>query len=307
MLRQIGKGVVLITYLAMGGGQLSGCAVDGDPTIGDVDLAVASLDIDPVVFVGGCNPPFLTPEQASHFTDPMRAYFQSRGYPAEYLFSHVAEGPWCNSAIDSAQQISDAVDELLAATGRRRVDIVSHSINGSRLYLAQGGDRYVDDYVTMAGGNHGGVTAIAALEWQAIFGYPFYEGLKEMYPPYACEGETLAGAADIQFALNGCLTPTGRTVFEDETPGNVDYLAIRTTNDEQAIPEHTVCLNQEFIGDCSDPLNVQVNVPSDPTGPCPIPGGCPSHVAMVYHPSVIGLVFEHLTRRGDGDDEGDED
>jgi len=299
MFRRIGGFVVAVTFPFI----VSGCAVEGDEDASLDELEVVG-GIDPVVWIHGCNPPFVTPEQTSHFTDPQRAFFASKGYPENYLFRFVAQGPWCNSAIDNAEQISDFVDMVLAQTGRPRVDMVAHSINGARLYLLQGGNRKVRDFVSIAGANHGAETAIQALGLRAAFGYPFYEGLKEMYPTYACQGQTLGGAADIQAATNGCLTPTGRTVNMDETiNGGVDYLTIRTPYDEQAVPAHTTCLNQDFIGDCSDTdVNKEVQALPDPTGPCPIPGGCPAHVAMLYNPTVMQMVYNHLSHADDGDD-----
>jgi hypothetical protein len=165
-----------------------------------------------------------------------------------------------------------------------------------RLYLLEGSGE-VDDFVSIGGAHHGSVVAAAAVEWQAKAGAPAYEGAKEMTPPYACQGQASGGAADVQFSVNGCLTPTGRTVERDETPGAVAYLSIWNSLDEIQIPQEGACLNQRFQNDCSDTnVNVQVAVSPGP-GPCG-PGGCPGHVVMIWDPGVMQRTYDFVADRG---------
>jgi len=62
------------------------------------------------------------------------------------------------SNVVTAGQIATAVDDLLARTGAKRVDIISHSMGAipSRYYVQQlGGDAHVDAWVSLAGANQG--------------------------------------------------------------------------------------------------------------------------------------------------------
>ena len=251
---------------------------------------------EPVIWVHGCPPPFGNSEAASHLVaDNQQAFFRERGYPDHYLYRFVFSGPNCGSTIDHAKQLAELVSEVRLATGAAQVSIVAHSMGAlaSRLYITDGGHQYVRKLITTAGANHGGEAAAQGIEWQAQFGYPAYEGAKEMYPPYACEGETSGGAADVQFWLNGCLTATGRTVDVDEMPYGIEYLSIWNTIDEMVVPAEAACLGQRFQNDCSSPVNIQVTVGPAP-GPCG-PSGCPGHVAMLWEPVVVQLVYDFIT------------
>ena len=65
----------------------------------------------------------------------------------------------------SAQQLADFVDRVLAATGAAKVSIVGHSQGGMmpRYYVKNlGGDAKVDDLVSLAASNHGTQTVRAA-------------------------------------------------------------------------------------------------------------------------------------------------
>jgi triacylglycerol lipase len=62
----------------------------------------------------------------------------------------------------TAQQLSTKVDQILAATGASKVDLISHSMGGlsTRYYVKNlGGAAKVDDFVSLAGPNHGTDTA----------------------------------------------------------------------------------------------------------------------------------------------------
>ena len=262
--------------------------------------------LDPVIFVHGCppGPPICittsgaacSNQEESRLWDTMLAYFKARGYPSGLLHRFVASGPACDSTLTQARELSQLVSHVRRVTGAPTVDIVAHSMGAltTRLYL-RGHHGEVDDFVSIAGGNHGSVVAAAGVGWQQQFGAPAFEGAKEMAPPYACRDETSGGAADVQFVVNGCLTPTGRTTRRDETPGQVHYLSIRNSLDEIVSPREASCLNQEAQNDCSDTsVNVEVTVPPGP-GPCG-PEGCPAHVAMLWDRDVMERAWRFVVR-----------
>jgi triacylglycerol esterase/lipase EstA (alpha/beta hydrolase family) len=292
------RSVVAALSLSLASGVFAGCAVDGDE-LGAEELAgtVTQSNKDPVLFVHGCPPPGVTHEQVSHFFDPMKQFFLDNGYETSDLFTFVFSGAQCGSNIDFAEEIAQQVRDIRALTNAARVDVVAHSMGAlaTRLYLYQGGNACIRDFAMIGGANHGGQGAADGVYLQSIFGYPAYEGMKEMFPPYACAGQTSGGAADIQALLNGCLTPTGRTVWADETlEGGVHYLSIRNAQDEIVVPVGSACLDQDYQNDCSDTeTNTQVSVPPGP-GPCG-PDGCPAHVTMLWDPGVMTQVFNHLS------------
>ena len=283
------------------GGLLSlGCAADiGSEEDPDLDITYINDDLEPVIWFHGCPPPFVNAEFVSHFTDAQRQYFLDRGYTEDLLFRFVFQGPQCGSNIDYAYQIAAKVNEVRAATGAEKVTIVGHSMGAlaTRLYLAWGGTQYVRNHISIGGGNHGSDAAAIWPDAQQQFGGPpAYVGLQEMYPPYACAGQTAGGAADVQLWVNGCLTPTGRTVSQDETPGNVRYISIWNTVDEQVLPREAACINMKKQNDCSSGPNRMVTVGPGP-GPCG-PTGCPGHVTMLWDPGVMNKVYEHVRSGG---------
>jgi pimeloyl-ACP methyl ester carboxylesterase len=201
------------------------------------------FDEDPVVFVHG----FLG---GGGDFDTMVQRFRDLGYPDDYLeaidFSDNAQ-----SNVDSAQELPALVDAVLARTGRERVDLVAHSMGGlsSRLWIAQygGGDK-VRDYVSLSGTQHG--------NWEACLVWPFYESARELCPAYADEGQA---ANDVQFILNGHPDEldVDETPFGVENGGGIYYHAMWAGLDEIVFPNTSACLNQSFVDDCSDPINVE--------------------------------------------------
>ena len=296
---------------------LVACAAPADETsVEDFDLRTPR---NPIVFVPPCPPPGVDYAVVSTAFNPLIEMFRDRGYPESYLNNWIPNvgPPVCYGTYDRAAGLSDYIDDVLDATGKRRVDIIGASGGPltARLYIrAFGGRRHVRDFVSVAGPNHGTEFGINGGPLQDMFGAPSYEQLKETYPPYACEGETYFGESDdVQFALNGCLTPTGRTVRRNETPGKkVKYLSIRNTLDDQIFPNESACLNQKFQNDCSDDkVNVTVTAPA---GPCPWPeigGVCPAHVNTLFAPETEEMIWDFVTRRNDdpphdpGDDNDD--
>lgn len=110
---------------------------------------------NPVIFVHGYN------GSASNWNE-MIADFKSDGYADGELYAWNYDTHQSNEI--TAEQLSRVVDETLARTGASQVDIVTHSMGGlsSRWYLKfHNGTTKVDDWVSLAGPNHGTTTAAA--------------------------------------------------------------------------------------------------------------------------------------------------
>lgn len=276
----------------------AGCAAEEDsaPTL-DQREASGGFDefSDPIIFVHGCPPPGATNQMAANLIfGPLMQRFRQAGYPESYINLFVYSGPTCDSMISEANELADFIDRVLEDTGAWQVDIVAHSMGAltTRLLLANDWHWVVNDFVSLAGANHGSLTGERGPELQQMFGAPAYEGMKELYFPYACVGEASDGAAaDVQFEVNGCLTPFGRFVTADETPGGTQYLSIRNKLDEEIVPNESSCLNQKFQDDCRSRVNVAFSVPPA-AGPCGPGGMCPAHVTITRDPDVIETVYD---------------
>jgi pimeloyl-ACP methyl ester carboxylesterase len=263
---------------------------------------------DPVIFVHGCTPPGFTDEESAHDFDDMVAYFAARGYPADHLVLFQNMEEQCTSIVRYAAQLHQLINDTLAATGKNKVDLVGHSMGAVavRAYFEKKGTSKVRDFVSLGGvqhGTEGGLfVELDALHWQNAFGgYPWFEGIHELFPPYACAGESWGASGgdgfptlDVQVKLNGCLTPTGRTIFQDETPGNVRYVSVRNTLDEIVVPVEVACLNMQHQNDCSSPINKVVTVPAG-THPGPCEAGCPAHLMMLFDPFVISRTHRFVS------------
>jgi triacylglycerol lipase len=285
-------GFAVLTVLSVG------CLEEGEGDEAELDELEAGPPVNPVVFVHGCPLPPGNNAGDALFFGAMIDFFKARGYPDSYLQRFISPTAVCDSNITQAAQLEQFIEGVRASTGAAKVDIVAHSMGAltSRLYLQTFHDR-ADDFVSVAGANHGSLIAVNGTEWQLLFGVPAYEGAQEMFPQYACQGQAL-NAADVQFWLNGCLTATGRSVARDETPGAVDYLSIRNNLDEIVLPHGSECLNQNKKNDCSDTsVNVAFNVlPAlGPCGPMGLPLVCPGHVATVFNPAVMQRTYDFLS------------
>jgi hypothetical protein len=232
---------------------------------------------DPIVFIHGCPPPPFTNEDARATFGEMRERFAAAGYPDTHLQS-ILFSITCGSNLSYAQEIADLVEQVLAQTGAAKVDLVAHSMGAlaSRLYLKRGGDAFVRDYVSLAGTNHGAFVGASSEVSENVRSDADYKGSDEMFPIYDCEG--------IQFEINGCLTPTGRTVDVDETPGDVRYLSIRNVIEPLGIMSELPCLNMSRWNDCSDPVNESVLIlTANP------------HSDIARDEGVFARVYEHVT------------
>lgn len=147
----------------------------------------------PILFVHGANSDF-------HIWDTMYDRFIEDGWPSTLLFAKTLNDPSNTTilgVIADGYQIKLWVDEILNQTGASKIDIISHSMGAvsSRFYIKNltGIDK-VDDYVSLAGFNHG---------WDAI-----WVSQQSWYIP-----NTYIGESNSTFLIN---LNNG-----DETPGGV--------------------------------------------------------------------------------------
>jgi triacylglycerol lipase len=108
---------------------------------------------DPILFVHGWN------SNSSTWTTMINR-FTADGWASNELWNWSYN--YSQSNATTAQEINTKVNEILAATGASKVDIISHSMGGlsSRYYTKNlGGDAKVDEWVSLGGPNHGTDTA----------------------------------------------------------------------------------------------------------------------------------------------------
>ncbi len=118
----------------------------------------AASAAEPIVFVHGWN-------SSGSTWNTMASRFAAAGYPSSHLVKWTYTTSQSNAT--TAAQLRDEVARVRAATGAAKVDVVSHSMGGlsSRYYLKNlGGASSVDEWVSIAGPNHG--TNLASLCWQ---------------------------------------------------------------------------------------------------------------------------------------------
>jgi triacylglycerol lipase len=116
-----------------------------------LSLAVpaAATAKDPIVFVHGWN------SSGSTWNTTINR-FLADGWTSAELHNWSYNTSQSNAT--TASQLSTRIDQVRAATGAAKVDIISHSMGGlsSRYYLKNlGGQPKVDDWVSLAGPNHG--------------------------------------------------------------------------------------------------------------------------------------------------------
>lgn len=115
--------------------------------------AAAAGDHDPILFVHGFGG---NGDRWSTMVDR----FEADGWSPDRLFTISYDSTKSNA--DIALDVRDAVDDIRASTGAAEVDIVAMSMGGlnTRHYMKfLGGAAVVDDYVSLAGPNHGTTTA----------------------------------------------------------------------------------------------------------------------------------------------------
>jgi len=163
--------------------------------------------VDPILFVHG-----YTSNAATWNTVISR--FQADGWESNRLFAYTFSSSKSNALI--AQDVAARVNEIKAATGAAKVDIITHSMGGlsSRYYLKNlGGTANVDDWVSLAGPNHG-------TSW--AYGCFFFSPCNQMIP----------GSSFLNALNSG-----------DETPGAVHYGTWWSPCDELINPDTSTILS----------------------------------------------------------------
>lgn len=105
--------------------------------------------LDPILFVHGW-------ESSADTWYDMEGWFHDSGWPWSHLYTFSYDTNQSN--VTTAGWVSYHVNKLLNETGAKKVDIVTHSMGGysSRYYLKNlGGTAKVDEWVSLAGPNHG--------------------------------------------------------------------------------------------------------------------------------------------------------
>jgi triacylglycerol lipase len=108
---------------------------------------------DPILFVHGWN------SNSSTWTTMVNR-FAADGWTAAELNNWSYNTSQSNAT--TAGQIQTKVDQILAATGAAKIDLISHSMGGlsTRYYVKNlGGGAKVDEWVSLGGPNHGTDTA----------------------------------------------------------------------------------------------------------------------------------------------------
>src|SRR2546423_884742 len=161
---------------------------------------------DPILFVHGWS------SSGSAWTT-MISRFQADGWTSTELNNWSYSTSQSNAT--TASQIATKVDQILAATGAAKVDIISHSMGAlsSRYYLKNlGGTAKVDDWVSLGGPNHGTNTANLCFQTSCV--------------------EMRQGSSFLNALNSG-----------DETPGAVTYGTWWSPCDEVINPDSSVSLS----------------------------------------------------------------
>jgi triacylglycerol lipase len=163
--------------------------------------------VDPILFVHGYT------SNASTWNTVI-SRFQADGWESNRLFAYTFSSTQSNATV--AQAVAQRVNEIKAATGAAKVDIITHSMGGlsSRYYIKNlGGAANVDEWVSLAGPNHGTTWA---------YGCFFFSPCNRMIP----------GSGFLN-ALNA----------GDETPGTVRYGTWWSSCDELINPDTSTILS----------------------------------------------------------------
>ena len=108
---------------------------------------------DPILFVHGWN-------SSASTWNTVVGRFAADGWTSAELNTWSYNTAQSNAT--TAQQLASKVNSVLAATGAARLDLISHSMGGlsTRYYVKNlGGGPKVDEFVSLAGPNHGTGTA----------------------------------------------------------------------------------------------------------------------------------------------------
>jgi triacylglycerol lipase len=161
---------------------------------------------EPIVFVHGWS-------SSGSTWNTMASRFRADGWTTAQTVQWSYNTSQSNAT--TAQQLSTLVDQVRASTGSAKVDLVSHSMGGlsTRYYVKNlGGAAKVDDFVSLAGPNHGTSTAY----------FCFQTSCTQMRP-----------GSSFLSALNS----------GDETPGAVSYGTWWSPCDEVINPDTSTILS----------------------------------------------------------------
>jgi triacylglycerol esterase/lipase EstA (alpha/beta hydrolase family) len=165
---------------------------------------------------------------------------------------------------DSAQQLKDFVDQVIASTGAAKVEMVGHSQGGMmpRYYIKNlGGDAFVEDLVGLVPSNHG----------------------TTVQNGYSSGGECVS--CDQQMAGSAFLTALNTP---DETPGVVDYTQVTTRNDEVVVP-----YSSAFLTPDAQSTNILLQ------DRCP--AGAADHLTIPMDQQAIAWVLDAFAHPGPAD------
>lgn len=142
---------------------------------------------DPILFVHGWN------SSGSVWTT-MIDRFTADGWTAAELNNWSYNTSQSNKT--TAAQIQTKVDQILAATGATKVDIITHSMGGlsSRWYAKElGGNTKIDEWVSLGGPNHGTDTAFFCVQTSCVEMRPNSSFLKTLNSGDETPGATRYG------------------------------------------------------------------------------------------------------------------
>jgi triacylglycerol lipase len=184
--------------------------------------------VDPILFVHG-----YTSNAATWNTTIAR--FQADGWEANRLFAYTFSSSKSNALI--AQDVAARLNEIKAATGAAKVDVITHSMGGlsSRYYIKNlGGAANVDDWVSLAGPNHGTTWAYGCWWFspcnQMIPGSSFLNQLNS--------GDETPGAVRYGTFWSSCdelINPDTSTILSGATNTNVGCLSHSDVKDSAAV------------------------------------------------------------------------
>lgn len=144
---------------------------DARPVLDDASVAEDAGVAGPpevVVFVHGIG-------GSSAEFEVLKARLVADGWSPDRLYALDYPSPRWGCNVDNAEFLRQRVEEILAATGARRVDLVAHSMGtlSSRYFLERlGGLAQVSTYVTLGGLHHGNRSAclnpLPVCVWQEL-------------------------------------------------------------------------------------------------------------------------------------------
>jgi triacylglycerol esterase/lipase EstA (alpha/beta hydrolase family) len=217
------------------------------PAAGTTSAAAAN----PVIVVGGLS-------GFAAVYEPLAARLRADGYRVSV---YELPGLGFGDITDSARSFAGYVDQVRAATGAAKVDVVGHSEGGlvSRYYIKYlGGATKVGRYVSLGSPQYGTYVANIA----------DFLGLGDCLGIVACQ--QMAIGSDFLATLNS----------GDDTPGDVRWTAVRTLQDELVRP-----VDNATLADGATNVLIQSHCPLRIVG----------HVGLVLDGTTYTVIRDALT------------